>query len=225
MDDDLRDQRRRGSTAPDGGCTRSGVRVHQGPRVSNFSSNDYLALAADPRLGRAPPAARLFGCGAGASPLVSGYLPPLRTLERALARWEETEAALVFPSGYAANLALVSSLAGPGQVSLRPAGSASATDAIFSDTLNHASLIDGCRLAHARVHVYRHADANHLEELLRTEGRSARRRLIVTDSVFSMDGDFAPLAELIDLAHRFDALLLVDEATRRACWGRTAGDC
>src|SRR5262249_54908461 len=123
----------------------------------------------------------------------------LRALERTLARWEATEAALVFPSGFAANLALVSSLAG------RP-------DAVFSDALNHASLIDGCRLSRARVHVYRHADVNHLDELLRREGPTARRRLIVTDSVFSMDGDLAPLAELIELARRHDALLLTDEA-------------
>src|SRR5204862_1361596 len=122
-----------------------------------------------------------------------------RALERALARWEATEAALVFPSGFAANLALAGGLAGRG-------------DAVFSDELNHASLIDGCRLSRARVHVYRHRDAGHLAGLLRREGPRARRRLIVSDTVFSMDGDLAPLSDLYDLALRHDALLLLDEA-------------
>ncbi len=179
----------------------------QGPHVRyrgrdfvNFSSNDYLGLAGDPRLARAAArAARRYGCGAGASPLVSGYLPPLRALERDLARWEGAEAALVFSSGYAANLAAVSTLA-------------ERVDVIFSDTLNHASLIDGCRLAQARVHIYRHVDPGHLEELLRSESDSARRRLIVTDTLFSMDGDLTPLSELVGLAERYDCLLLVDEA-------------
>ncbi|MBI1913269.1 MAG: 8-amino-7-oxononanoate synthase, partial [Planctomycetes bacterium] len=166
----------------------------------NFSSNDYLHLAAAPRLARAAArAARRYGCGAGASPLISGLLPPLRALERDLARWEGTEAALVFASGFAANLALVSTLAGR-------------EDAIFSDELNHASLIDGCRLSRARIHVFRHRDAGHLADLLRREGTRARRRLIVSDTVFSMDGDLAPLGDLYDLARRHDALLLVDEA-------------
>jgi 8-amino-7-oxononanoate synthase len=130
---------------------------------------------------------------------VSGYSPPLRSLERALSDWEGTEAALVFSSGYAANLALVSTLAGQ-------------PDAVFSDALNHASLIDGCRLSRAAVHVYRHCDIDHLADLLRKEGRSARRRLIVSDTVFSMDGDLAPLSELVELAERFDCFLLIDEA-------------
>ena len=130
---------------------------------------------------------------------MSGLLPPLRALERTLARWEGTEAALVFSSGFVANLAVVSTLAGR-------------DDAVFSDAWNHASLIDGCRLSRANVHVYRHADLNHLEELLRREGTAARRRLIVSDSVFSMDGDLAPLAGLLDLANRYDSLLLLDEA-------------
>ena len=130
---------------------------------------------------------------------MSGLLPPLRALERALARWEGTEAALVFSSGFAANLAVVSTLAGR-------------DDAVFSDAWNHASLIDGCRLSRAAVHVYRHADLNHLEDLLRREGAGARRRLIVSDTVFSMDGDLAPLAGLLELAERYDALLVLDEA-------------
>lgn len=202
IDDDLNDRRRRGLYR-----RRRRLLSAQGPRVRlggrellNFSSNDYLNLASDPRLAQAAArAARRYGCGAGASPLVSGHLPPLRALERALARWEGTEAALVFASGFAANLALVSSLA-------------DRDDVIFSDELNHASLIDGCRLARGPVHVFRHRDANHLADLLRREGTRARRRLIVSDTVFSMDGDLAPLSDLYDLAARHDALLLLDEA-------------
>src|SRR5262245_4885926 len=202
IDDDLNDRRRRGLfRARRRLLSAQGARVRlRGRELVNFSSNDYLSLAADPRLARAAGrAARRYGCGAGASPLISGLLPPLRALERDLARWEGTGAALVFASGFAANLALVSTLAGRG-------------DAIFSDELNHASLIDGCRLSGARVHVFRHRDAGHLADLLRRDGPQARRRLIVSDTVFSMDGDLAPLPALYDLARRHDALLLLDEA-------------
>jgi 8-amino-7-oxononanoate synthase len=171
-----------------------------GREVLNFASNDYLNLASDPRLARAAARTALrFGTGAGASPLVTGHLPPLRRLERDLAAWEATEAALVFSSGFVANLALVSTLAGKG-------------DVIFSDALNHASLIDGCRLARATTHVYPHADLAALEALLREHGPAARRRLILSDSLFSMDGDIAPVAGLLDLAERHDAILLLDEA-------------
>jgi 8-amino-7-oxononanoate synthase len=202
MEDDLEERRRRGLYR-----VRRRLQSGQGARVRlrgreliNFTSNDYLALAGDARLARAAAcAARRYGCGAGASALVSGSTPPLRALERALAEWEGTEEALVFSSGYAANLALVGSLTRRG-------------DAIFSDALNHASLIDGCRLSRAAVYVYRHNDLDHLADLLRQEGRSVRRRLIVSDTVFSMDGDLAPLAELVELAERFDGLLLIDEA-------------
>src|SRR5215469_13948662 len=202
MDDDLEERRRRGLYRVRR-CLQSGqgARVRlRGRELLNFSSNDYLALAADARLARAAArAAHRYGCGAGASALVSGHLPPLRSLERTLADWEETEAALVFSSGYAANLAAVSALVGK-------------QDAVFSDAFNHASLIDGCRLSRAAIHVYRHNDLDHLADLLRTEGRRARRRLIVSDTVFSMDGDLALLAELLELTERFDCLLLIDEA-------------
>jgi 8-amino-7-oxononanoate synthase len=179
----------------------------QGPRVNwkgrsflNFASNDYLGLAADPRLARAAAAAaRRFGCGAGASALVSGFLPPLRALERDLARWEGEEGALVFSSGFCANLAVVSAVA-------------ASEDAIFSDELNHASLIDGCRLSRSRVFVYRHGDMAHLEELLGKEGPQVRRRVVVTDTVFSMDGDLAPLQSLLQLADCHDCIVIADEA-------------
>jgi 8-amino-7-oxononanoate synthase len=194
---------------------RRRIQSGQGPRIVldgreylNFSSNDYLNLASDPRLARAASdAARRYGTGSGASPLISGHLLPARALERTLAKWEGTESALIFSSGFAANLALVTSLAGR-------------EDAIYSDELNHASLIDGCRLSRARIHVYRHCDANHLADLLKQK-RSSRRKLIVSDSVFSMDGDLAPLAELYDLARRFDALLLLDEAHATGILGRS----
>ena len=201
LDDDLADRRRRGLYR-----TRRHVESAQGVRLTvrgrslvNFASNDYLNLAADPRLARAAARAALrFGTGAGASPLVSGHLPPHRALERALAAWEGTEAALVFSSGFAANLAVVGTLAERDTV-------------VFSDELNHASLIDGCRSGRAKVVVYRHGDANHLAELLQQEA-GARRRVVVTDTVFSMDGDLAPLVDLHDLTRRHDAVLVVDEA-------------
>lgn len=202
MDDELEERRRRGLYRVRRRLqSGQGARVHlHGHELINFSSNDYLALAGDPRLARAAArAARCYGCGGGASALVSGYLPPLRALERTLAAWEGAEAALVFSSGYAANLATLSALVG------KP-------DAIFSDACNHASLIDGCRLSRASIHIYRHNDCNHLAELLEREGRRVRRRLIVSDTIFSMDGDRPPLAELLELAERFDCLLLIDEA-------------
>jgi 8-amino-7-oxononanoate synthase len=178
-----------------------GVEVrYQRADFVNFSSNDYLALANDERLSRAAArAAHRFGTGAGASPLITGWSVPLRALERELAFWESTDGALVFPSGYQCHLALVSSLATTG-------------DAIFSDAGNHASLIDGCRLSRANVHVYRHNDLHHLAELLEKERPKSRRRLIVSDSVFSMDGDCSDVANLLDLARVHDAMLLLDEA-------------
>src|SRR5262245_16310452 len=171
-----------------------------GRKLLNFSSNDYLHLAADRRLASAAArAARRFGTGAGASPLISGWSLPVQRLERELAEWEGTEAALVFSSGYAANLAVVGSFADP-------------DDALFSDEPDHASLIDGCRLSRAAVHVYRHANLDELEWLLCREGARARRRVIVSDSVFSMEGTLAPLAGLLELAETHDAILVLDEA-------------
>jgi 8-amino-7-oxononanoate synthase len=202
MDDELKSLERRGLyRARRRLQSAQGVRVRLRDRdLISFASNDYLNLASDPRLAEAATrAAQRYGCGAGASPLIAGYLPPLRRLERALARWEEAEAALVFNSGFITNLGAVTSLAGEG-------------DAIFSDQLNHASLIDACRLSRATVHVYRHTDVNQLDDLLVRPGSGARRRLIVTDSVFSMDGDVAPLDDLLSLARRHDCMLLIDEA-------------
>jgi 8-amino-7-oxononanoate synthase len=171
--------------------------VVDGHKALNFSSNNYLGLAGHRLLIEAAERAmRRDGFGAGASRLIVGNLAPHRSLERRIARWKSTEAALLFNSGYHANVGMISGLVGP-------------EDVVFSDELNHASLIDGCRLSRARVVVYRHRDLDDLASKLDAPGR---RRLIVTDSIFSMDGDRAPLAEIVALARRFEALVAVDEA-------------
>jgi 8-amino-7-oxononanoate synthase len=177
-----------------------------GRELVNFGSNDYLALAADPRVaGAAAEAARADGWGSGASPLIYGHSAWHERLQQRLAEFEGTEAALLFSSGYAANTGTIAALAGPG-------------DVVYSDRNNHASLWDGCRLSRADVRAYAHGDWRDLERLL---GRSQRyrRRLIVTDSLFSMDGDLAPLGELADLAGRYEAMLLVDEAHATGVFG------
>src|SRR4051812_47221801 len=185
----------------------------QGPRVVLdgkpvllLCSNNYLGLADHPRVREAAAdAAMRWGVGAGASRLVSGTMTVHRRLEERLAAFEGTEAALLFGSGYLANVGVISALAGePGSV-------------VYSDELNHASIVDGCRLARADVRVYRHGDVEHLATLL-AEGRG-RPGVIVTDSVFSMDGDVAPLAELVDLAQAYGARLVVDEAHGTGCLG------
>jgi len=181
-----------------------------GPRgreaLINFSSNDYLGLASDVRVAAAlAEGARAWGAGAGASRLVCGDFSAARALEEDLARFEGTESALLFNSGYAANCGLLPALVGPG-------------DTVFSDALNHASLIDGCRLSRAAIQVYPHRDLGALESLLHqslrsnTSSQAGGRRLVVTDTVFSMDGDLAPLEGLADLCDRHGALLVVDEA-------------
>jgi 8-amino-7-oxononanoate synthase len=162
-------------------------------------SNNYLGLATHPSLAdAAAEAAREYGTGATASRLVSGNLEPHRELESALASLKRTEAALVFSSGYAANVGTIAALVDE-------------RDAVFSDSLNHASIIDGCRLSGADVHVYKHANPNDLRE--KYEDADARRKLVVTDTVFSMDGDVAPLSDLADATqHDSDGFLMVDEA-------------
>jgi len=180
--------------------------ILDGQELVNFGSNDYLSLAAHPRLATAATAAiQAEGFGSGASPLISGHSEMHQQLEQRLAEFEGTEAALVFPSGFAANLAAVTALAGPG-------------DVVFSDAKNHASLWDGCRLSRADVRAYPHADWQQLDRLL-ASASSYRRRLIVTDSLFSMDGDLAPLVELAEVAQRYDAMLLVDEAHATGVFG------
>jgi len=178
-----------------------------GRRALLLCSNNYLGLANHPALiDAAARAAREWGVGSGASRLISGSLTLHADLEARLARLKDTDAALLFPSGYHANIGAVTALVGGG-------------DAVFSDQLNHASLIDGCRLSGAEIRVYRHADVEALRALLRST--QASRRLIVTDSVFSMDGDHAPLRAIFDLATEHEAEVLVDEAHATGLFGAT----
>ncbi len=175
------------------------VVVLEGRAVILMASNDYLGLANDPAVKQAAvDAIETFGVGTGAARLISGTQAPHEALESALAAFKGTEAALCFGSGYLANLGLLTSLARPG-------------DLILADRLCHASLIDGCRLSRAQLRIYHHGEAAHLERLLRRRG-CARRTVIVTDGLFSMDGDLAPLKDLVDLSRRYDALLVVDDA-------------
>ncbi len=163
-----------------------------------FCSNDYLGLANDPALvAAAQEGARLYGVGSGASPLINGHVRPHAALERRLAEFTGMERALLFSTGYMANLGIVPALAGRG-------------DALFCDRLNHASLIDAARLSHADLNIYPHLDLAALERGL--AAAHARRKLVITESVFSMDGDLAPLSDLLALAERHDAWLLVDDA-------------
>jgi 8-amino-7-oxononanoate synthase len=176
-----------------------------GRPVLLLCSNNYLGLADHPRLRRAAADAALaLGTSSGASRLISGSMSIHSDLEAGLAEFEGTEAALLFGSGYLANTGAIAALARRGEV-------------VFSDELNHASIIDGCRLAGAETFVYRHCDTEHLEWGLRhAAGRGA---LIVTDGVFSMDGDIAPLGELAMLARRHGCRLMVDEAHATGCLG------
>lgn len=164
--------------------------------VRSFASNDYLGLSAHPAvIAAAREALQRFGTGSGASRLVVGTRSLHEELEAELAAWKATEAAIVFPTGYAANLSVLGTFGGPG------------VD-VFSDELNHASIIDGCRLGRSRVSVYRHRDVRHLRQLLDATARA----VVVSDSVFSMDGDLADLDALAECCAEVGALLVLDEA-------------
>ncbi len=183
-----------------------------GRELTLFSSNDYLGLSYHPAVREAVArAASKVGLGPRGSALVCGYTDSHEALEQELAELEGSEAALLFPTGFAANMAVLSSLGGPDV-------------AIFSDALNHASIIDGCRLARRRgatLEVYPHGDTSALARLL--EASDASRKLIVTDTVFSMDGDLAPLDEIVHLKQKHQALLVVDEAHGTLVFGDKGG--
>lgn len=192
---EARDRRRRVRVVE---ARRGAEVVVEGRTLVNFASNDYLGLAVEPRLAAAAAQAEAaFGVGAGASRLISGHTSVTAELERALAAWVRRPACRLFNSGYAANTGLMPVLAGAG-------------DVIFSDERNHASLIDGCRLSRAAVEVYRHNDVDDLRR--RMAARMGRRRFVVTESLFSMDGDLAPIDELVEVAHGGGAAVIVDDA-------------
>lgn len=198
-DEHLFRERREVRPLPEGRC------LVDGQEAWDFASNDYLGLSADPRLIAAATAAlQTHGVGARASQLVSGRTDLHAKLERDLAAFEGTEAAILFPTGLAANVGAVAALASQG-------------DSVFCDRLNHASLVDGCRLSGARLRVYRHDDLTGLRRALNRE--LARRKFIVTDAVFSMDGDLAPLVELCDIAESENAVMIVDEAHGTGVFG------
>jgi glycine C-acetyltransferase len=172
--------------------------VIDGRRVINLASNNYLGLSFHPELiAAAVRATEEFGVGAGAVRILTGTMTLHREMERRLAAFKRSEAAVVYQSGFTANAGTVAALLGP-------------EDLIVSDQLNHASIIDGARLSKAQIKVYPHANADAAEEVLRNSEH--RRRLLVTDGVFSMDGDIAPLPELVEVAERYDAILMVDDA-------------
>lgn len=192
---------------------RSGGFVEMdGRRYMNLSSNDYLNLANDERVkAGAINAIEQYGCGATASRLMAGHLSIHEQLEQTLADWLGLDSCLVFPSGYQANIGMITSLV-------------NSDGAVFSDQLNHASIVDGCRLSGAPIHIYHHRDMDQLESLLASVDVPGRK-LIVSDSVFSMDGDHAPLEALANLAKRHHCLLAIDEAHAVGVYGEGRGLC
>jgi glycine C-acetyltransferase len=182
--------------------------IVDGRRVLNFCSNNYLGLANHPRMREAArQAVEKYGVGPAAVRTIAGTLDLHLILEEKLARFKGVEAAISFQSGFNANLATIPALVGEG-------------DAIFSDELNHASIIDGCRLSRARIVRYAHNDPSDLEAKIREHLGSFRRGLIVTDGVFSMDGDIAPLPEILEIAERYHLMLMVDDAHGEGVLGR-----
>jgi 8-amino-7-oxononanoate synthase len=193
------------------------VRV-DGREFLNFSSNDYLGLANDPRVkAAATEAIAKYGAGSGASRLISGSLLPHHELEVELARFKQAEAALAFSSGYSTALGAICALLGKG-------------DVIILDKLVHASIVDAARLSGAKLRIFSHNDLNELEDILkwfahRGAVNTEAKALVVTESVFSMDGDFAPLREIIALKHRYGAWLMVDEAHAAGLYGQNGAGC
>lgn len=171
-----------------------------GKQLLHFSSNDYLGMAWHPQVREEyQEIAGQNGVGSGASPLILGASAPYFRLVRTLAQWHGCESAVVFPSGYAANLGTITALAGP-------------EDLILSDALNHACLIDACRLSKATVKIYPHRDVEALGRLLASSRKQFRMAFVITDTVFSMDGDIAPIEQIDSLCREFDAIGIADEA-------------
>lgn len=184
--------------------------MYEGSTYLMMASNNYLGLTHHPHVkDRALQAIQQYGTGSGGARLTSGSFPLSQELEHRLAQWKDCEKALTFTAGFMANLGTISALVHKG-------------DIIFSDELNHASLIDGCRLSGAKVQVYPHKDLAGLESLL-SQSKHYGMRFIITDGVFSMDGDIAPLPELFELAERYDALLIVDDAHATGVIGEGRG--
>jgi len=187
-----------------------GSRIHiNGREYINFSSNDYLGLANHPYIiDRVKRALDIYGFGAGASRLLSGGSTLHEELGKKIARFKETESALVFNSGYAANTGILPAIADEDTI-------------FFSDAFNHASIIDGCRLGVSKTYVYRHKDVSHLEDLLKKN--NSKKKVIITDTVFSMDGDIAPVKEIFSLCKAYDSMLYLDEAHATGVIGNGRG--
>jgi len=182
-----------------------------GKTYINFSSNDYLNLSYHPGILNASiKALKKYGLGSGSSRLLSGTLVPHVKLEEKIANYKKTNAAIVFNTGYAANTGTLPVLAGPDAL-------------VFSDELNHASIVDGLRLAKAKVKIYKHKDVDHLERLLKSclKNKNIKRRLVITDSVFSMDGDIASLPDIVHLCEKYNAFLMIDDAHATGVLGKT----
>ena len=179
-----------------------------GHSVINLSSNNYLGLNTHRRLvDAAKQATEAFGVGSGAVRTIAGTMQIHMELEEAIARFKHVEASVVFQSGFTANAGTVSSILGKG-------------DLIISDELNHASIIDGCRLSRAEIRVFPHKDLNRLEEILKETANFSGKKLLITDGVFSMDGDIAPLPALVELGERYGAILMVDDAHSSGVLGK-----
>ncbi len=184
------------------------VSKFDGREVINLASNNYLGLANHPLLVNAEcEAARLYGAGSGAVRTISGTMSIHMELERRIAEFKHVEACVVFQSGFAANAGTVAAILTP-------------EDHIISDELNHASIIDGCRLSKAKIHVFRHRDAAHAEEKLAALKDQPGRKLVITDGVFSMDGDIGALPALTELAEKYGAIMMVDDAHASGVLGK-----
>jgi glycine C-acetyltransferase len=184
------------------------VCTYDGKRVINLASNNYLGLTAHPKLREAAiEATKTYGVGSGAVRTIAGTMKIHMELEEKIARFKNVEACVVFQSGFSANAGTVSSILGK-------------EDFIISDELNHASIIDGARLSRAKIKVFRHKDVGHAEEMLKEVANEAGRKLLITDGVFSMDGDIGPVDKLCDLADKYGAIMMVDDAHASGVLGR-----